>query len=183
MTSQDEAPREIIASTESQPDALGLRDPQFTHVVCVLIACDEEPPTAQERRSVVAFADSHRLREARRAGRQQSHAGDTSPAGPHQLDAFKWLTGAKEDRFAYALPGANDVRAPVHPIGEIHVQMSRRPIHRAGSGSHASIAVRSRIEGSPICLYLDEPHRGRALIGSMDEDTPDELPSDAQSVA
>ena len=71
-------------------------------------------------------------RRAGPASSSRSRAG-LDPPLPHELDALDRRGGAQEHRGGVAVLGGDDVGAPVHAVGEVHVQVAGRAEHRLGA--------------------------------------------------
>ena len=81
----------------------------------------------------------------------------------HRRDALLHGRGTQEHRSRNAVRLGHHVRAVVHPVGEVHVQVRGRAEHHARPGRRAAERMRGGIDGAEIRLGLDDPRddRGR----------------------
>src|SRR5579872_4795186 len=77
--------------------------------------------------------------------------------GPDGLEAGDRRPRPQEDRTGHALRPAHDVGAPVHPVGEIDVEVAGRAEHRRVPPGRSPVGVGGRILGAPVRLDLDDP--------------------------
>ena len=73
----------------------------------------------------------------------------------HNFDSFQRLDSPYENRFGNPFFSCDDVCAEVHAIGEVHVQVPSFPKHYFISLRLSAISMTCRVNGSPICLDLD----------------------------
>ncbi len=86
------------------------------------------------------------------------------PPRPHDVDAFDRLARrAAAPRPHHRSAERDDVRAPVHAVGEVHVQPPRRPEHRRGARRPAPVRVAPGVDGAAVRLDLDDADREPAL--------------------
>ena len=68
------------------------------------------------------------------------------------------LAGPQQHRLGGPLGGADHVGAPVHPIGEVEVEVAGRAEHDRVAGGRAAVGVAGRVEPGPVVgLGLDQP--------------------------
>lgn len=174
VTGNDESPGEVIPSARAQPDAGGLGDRSRPIDARGLILGAPERTSPKQGRSVVTLVDAHRLGEASRTRGQQA-VGDVASPRSHQIHPLQRLAGTQQNGFGNPFSIADDVHAPMHPVGEIDVEPSGRTEHRAGSRGHPSIAMRTGIERAAISLRFYQPHHDPAGGVGVDEETSDEV--------
>ena len=101
-------------------------------------------------------------------------AGQPGPAGARgpRRPAAAWNPAVtspaldQQDGRAGALGPADDVHAPVHPVGEVHVDEPGRAEHGPVTGGPAPEGVRARVPGPLVGLHLGQPDADRlALAG------------------
>ena len=68
----------------------------------------------------------------------------------------------KQHRSSLALVAADRVRAPVHAVGEVHVQVTGRAEHGGVASREAAIRVARGIVGPEVGLDLDDAPPARA---------------------
>ena len=96
----------------------------------------------------------------------------------HDVDALEGQHGPQQHRLAVPVGTGHDVRAVVHAVREVDVQVPGRPEHHRGPGRRPTEGVGGRLVG-PVRLDLDDAARTR----SGDEHLVEELRGDRQRVA
>ena len=81
---------------------------------------------------------------------------DAAARGPHHTDAREGRECPEEHGSAVSLLAADGVGAPVHAVGEVHVQVARGAEHRGVAGRQAPVGVARRIVWSQVRLDLDD---------------------------
>ena len=100
------------------------------------------------------------------------------PPRAHRLDAVRRLERPDQHRRALARRAADDVDAPVDPVGAVDVEAAGRPEHHLVPRRQPGVAVRRRVV-LPVRLGLDH-HPADAV----DEQRPaDHVPGSAEDVA
>src|SRR5206468_10674297 len=99
---------------------------------------------AVERQAVVLPRDAERLAEASRSGAEEAPRVDRA-APLHLLHAVHGLEGTDEDSGRGSLLLADEVEAPVHAVGAVHVRVAGRAEHGAVALVLAAEAVARRI--------------------------------------
>src|SRR5207244_271328 len=74
----------------------------------------------------------------------------------HAIDAFERLRGSEQDRARRPIRTGHHVHAMVHAVGEVDVQMSRRPEHDADTRRATPVGVTRRVV-LIVGLRLDDP--------------------------
>ena len=103
--------------------------------------------------------DPERLAEASGTGEEVAVAPGLHPPLAHHLDAVDGRSGAQEHRGGVAVLGRDDVGAPVHAVGEVHVEVPGRAEHHLGARRHAPVRVAPGIVGPAVRLDLDDARR------------------------
>lgn len=127
-----------------------------------------------ERETVVLAGQAEGLGEPPWPRAQEFQIVDPS-ARLHSVDSACWLEGTEQDRSTNTLVRTHDVRAPVDPIGAIHVEPGGRAEHRCIAPGPSAIGVTRRIARRVrLCLHdhaadtVDEEcppdERGRDLV-------------------
>ncbi len=147
--------RAVVADPRS-----GLR--RHREVGAVVPAVDAEAPGR-------AWPDRCRAQLSRR---------DAAARGAHRGDARDRRERAQQHRGAFALIAADRVRAPVHAVGEVHVQMAGRTEHRGVAGGRAPVGVARRVVGPEVRLDLDDA----PAAGAAYEDLVEQIGRDLASV-
>ncbi len=109
--------------------------------------------------AVVGTGDRERLAQPGRPGEQVAVAPGLHPPFPHELDAVDRRGGAQQHRGGVAGLGRDDVGAPVHAVGEVHVEVPGRPEHHLGARRHAPVRVAAGVVGPEVRLDLDDARR------------------------
>jgi len=95
------------------------------------------PPDGE---AVLGAVDAERLSEPRRAGGQKARL-KHPPTSDHAADAVLWLKSTKQNPSPHPLFLRGNVGAEVHAVGEVDVQMPRRPEQNRIAIGPASVAV------------------------------------------
>lgn len=169
MTCDDESPRDVVAPPCRESYPHGLRYRTITQGSRFLVFCTEELAASQKPRAVMSFVDTHRLCQARWPGRKKTILRDPRAVPAHLIDPHDRLPRTQKDRLAFAIASADDIGAPVHPVGEIDVQVSGRAVHHLGPWRYSPVSVRARIDTSAVSLELHESDRHPAFGTVMDE--------------
>src|SRR5215207_3138329 len=115
------------------------------------------------------------LAEAGRAAGQVAGAAGRAP-GPHALDPADRLAGPEQHRLGDPLGAADHVGAPVHPVGEVEVEVAGRAEHDRVAGGGAAVGVAGRVEPGPVVgLGLDQPGGADPLRGPVDQEPPQQV--------
>ncbi len=85
----------------------------------------------------------------------------------------------QQHRDAVSFLAAHGVRAPVHAVGEVHVQVARRAEHRGVAGRQPSVRVARRIVRAEVRLDLDDA----GAAGPADEHLVEQVGRDLACVA
>ena len=88
------------------------------------------------------------------------------PAAPHTADPFDGCKSPQKYRRRDALAATDRVGAPVHPVGEIHVEVACWPEHGRGFAVFATIGMAGRVFGT--CVGLDFDDATRSGPGNQD---------------
>ena len=118
------------------------------------VARKERERRAVERQSVVLARHAQRLAEPARAGREQSDVVETAPVA-HPVEAMGRLQRPQQDRRRRALLLADEVEAPVDPVGAVDVRVARRAEHDGVPRRPAAEGVAGRV-GRIVGLDLDD---------------------------
>ncbi len=132
----------------------------------------EQPERApHEVEAVVLAGEPERLAEARRPGEEIAVAPGLRPPLAHHLDPGDGRGGAQEHRGGVAVLGGDHVGAPVHPVGEVHVEAPGRTEHHLGARGHAPVGVAAGVVGAAVRLDLHQAgDEARAVGGAGDEE-------------
>ena len=145
--------REPIRGPADDPLRAGPATPRSSHT----------SSPADDVGAVECTVDRERLRE--RPGPRQRSRGRSVPAtARHRVEALQGFGRPEQDGAAVILRTGDDVHAVVHAVGEVHVEVARRPEHdrvagrlrptyawlAGSSGSYASVStIRARNIRSP----------------------------------
>ena len=99
--------------------------------------------------AVERAVDAERLTELGRATAQRGHAVDAAPRRPHLRDPGERRERPQQHRGAFALVAADRVRAPVHAVGEVHVQVAAGTEHRGVASCRSPVGMAGRVEARP----------------------------------
>ena len=111
----------------------------------------------RRRRAVVSAVEAERLREPSRTGAEITLAARLRTSGEHHVDAHQRCRGAQEDRAGVARRRErNDVRAPVHAVGEVHVEPARTTEHRGVPRGATAVRVTRRVLRPAVRLDLHD---------------------------
>lgn len=123
--------------------------------------------------------DPQRLAGLGRTVGHVDQATSSRPSRLHRLDAAERGKGADEHRPGLAVAAGHGVCAPVHPVGEVHVQVPWRAEHHLGARGRAPVGVTRRVLGTEVGLDLDDP----TGTGAVEEHLVQQLGSDAQGAS
>ena len=99
------------------------------------------------------------LAQAGRARQQVTVAPGRRAQGSHLVDAGHRLGRPQQHGDALAVAAAHRVGAPVHAVGEVHVQPPRRAEHRGVALRHATVGVAAGVLGAAVRLHLHDAGR------------------------
>ena len=122
--------------------------------------------TTIEAKAILVARDAEGVAETCRSTRQVLVAPDL-PAATHDRQSGYWLDGADQHRAAVALLAGDRVKAPVHPIHEVHVGKSGRAVEDARSRRDAGRGVTRGILGTDIGLRFDDTPSDDAIRGAV----------------
>src|SRR5438874_2972588 len=139
-----------------------------------------------QRQAVVLAGNAERLAEPARARAEETLVLEPPPAA-HRLQAVGRLERADQHRVGDALGLADEVDAPMDPVGAVDVGVAGWAEHRSVPGGAAAVAVRGRVlmvvglelddlaadpveeEGRADQLLCNLMHRTREEIGADQE--------------
>ena len=132
------------------------------------------PSRGGEVGAVVAAVEAEGLAQAGGAGAEVDRAewlGGSSPAGgvagaAHHSLAGERREGSEQDRGADSVLAADDVRAVVHAVGEVDVEVARGSEHRPVAVGGTAVAVAGGVARPLVGLDFDDP--GGAAAADQD---------------
>ncbi len=101
------------------------------------------------------------------------------PRRAHLGDAGERRERPQQHRGALALVAADRVRAPVHAVGEVHVQVAAGTEHRGVASRRSPVGMAGRIETAQVSLDFDDP----GAAGAAHEHLVEEVGGDDPGVA
>lgn len=90
--------------------------------------------------------------------RAVTQVGPPAAALSHDVASPDRDAGPQEHGSGCAARCRDDVRAVVHPVREIDVEMARLPEHHSVPRGHAAVAMRARIVPTAVGLYFGQAH-------------------------
>ena len=96
------------------------------------------------------------------------------PPRTHQVEPSHWCDRSEKHGGGSSFLAAHDIGAPVHPVGEVHVEVAGPAKHHFSARRRPSVGMRSGIISSHIGLNLDDA----ALHAWGNEDRVKQLGSD-----
>ena len=115
-----------------------------------------------EVHAVVPPVDAERLAELRRPAAERSVGSIATSRGAHRGNARDRRERTKQHRSSSPSWPQTALRAPVHAVGEVHVQVAGRAEHGGVASREAAIRVARGIVGAEIGLDLDDAAPARA---------------------
>lgn len=123
----------------------------------------EAQPIGKHVGAVQLPIDAESLRQPRRAARQVPVHSRVVPAAPGCVQPRDDFPCPQQQPSGIARCTANHIGAVVHPVGEVHVQMTCLTEHRCVPGGLSAEGVRAGIFGAHIRLHLGDAYRDRML--------------------
>jgi hypothetical protein len=139
---------------------------------------DSHRPT-REVDTVERPIETERLPETAGPARQIAVAPRLAAPRPHHLEAGERHRGSEQHRVWCRPRAAHRVRAPVHPVRQVHVQRPGPTEHRGIPRRGASVRVAAGIVGTGVRLDLHQSRSHR----SRDEHLVQQLGRDGERVA
>ena len=124
-----------------------------------VVADPHAPVRGHQVGAVERAVQAERLAQLGRPAAQVAVAADPGPGGSHRVEAGERGQRPQQHGHALALVAAHDVGAPVHAVGEVHVEAAGRAEHRAVARRHAAEGVAPGIGGAAVGLDLDDAAR------------------------
>ncbi len=114
----------------------------------------------------MAAVDGERLAELGRAAQEVARYPGGGARGLHDFDARDRRRGAEQDGRAPSFATTHGVGAPVHAVGEVHVQVAGRAEHHLVARRRTPEGVASGVLAAGVGLDLDDARdaRGQALL-------------------
>ena len=106
--------------------------------------------------AVVRAHDAQRLGELPGSVREIDVALGLRTTRTHLVDAADRLDGTDQHREPLTVLPAHRVAAPVHPVGEVHVEVPGSAEHDLGARRHPAVGVRTRVDVAHVRLGLDD---------------------------
>ena len=129
-------------------------------------------------RPVLRPADAERLAEpGGTAGQPGLGAAVCRQRAPGRGQLLACNHPARPDEHGCRLAGrlADQVHAEVHPVGEIHVRVARRPEHHRVPLGQATVGVRCRVGLPRVRLGLDDLDRHQPFVADVRQNAAEQL--------
>lgn len=152
------APRKILRPTDADPRA----DPRLCGRWHCVRAYAHSTISKDNVRAIEAAIDAQGLCQLGRTVGQLAVAACSAPGKTRPFDAGNRHDCAQKYAPAFSFGAAHRVAAPVHPIGEIDVQMPRWAKHGVVAPGQSAKGVCRRIGGAAVRFdFNDAPPHGR----------------------
>ena len=137
-----------------------------------------QPQRRPAGREVAPAVGTRQPEATRQVGRPAASCRSSRAVGRRaraSVNALDHLAGAQQDGGGMSRRLADDVDAPVHPVGEVHVRVAGATEHHRVARGAAAEGVRRRVGGAQVRLDLGQPDAHRAVVGAMPDEPAEQV--------